>query len=391
MTLFNRLLLVTFIESGSTVFIERGIFFFTREKMQFTDEQNLWLALAFAAPYAVFALAAHRVTTRLDEKRVTIAAVAGQTLFLALVAAMPTTFTIFLAKAAMGAFTGLKWPPIESYVNAGLTPSQAAKRVGVFNLTWAGAVPLTVLLVGPLIAWWDRALFVLPALAALPTLWLLRRLASRPTHLPDDHPERPEAARLKRIAHLLGASRWLMLCAYGSYFVLAAVTPGIFDRAGVGVIAATSLSSLIEIMRVVMFGLLIAFTGWHEKAWPIVVTCVLLPLGFAGIVSEQSLAMVLVGECLFGFAMGISYYAALYYAMVVKNAAVDAGGVHEGLIGIGFVIGPLLGLAGHQIGVAIESRAAGTMLGVAPLLLLGAAMSLRSAIRAGKTAAATAQ
>ena len=48
------------------------------------------------------------------------------------------------------------------------------------------------------------------------------------------------------------------------------------------------------------------------------------------------------GELLFGWAVGEVYFAALYYAMVVQNASVEAGGGHERIIGLGFALGFLL-------------------------------------------------
>jgi hypothetical protein len=45
--------------------------------------------------------------------------------------------------------------------------------------------------------------------------------------------------------------------------------------------------------------------------------------------------------------MGLTYYAALYYSLAVGQAAVDAGGSFESLIGVGYAVGPLFGLIGH--------------------------------------------
>src|SRR5690606_38891965 len=59
-----------------------------------------------------------------------------------------------------------------------------------------------------------------------------------------------------------------------------------------------------------------------------------------------NLGMLLFGLALFGAAQGVVYYAALYYAMTVGAAAVEAGGTHEGLIGVGYAVGPLTALAG---------------------------------------------
>ena len=85
----------------------------------------------------------------------------------------------------------------------------------------------------------------------------------------------------------------------------------------------------------------------------------------------------LAGEVAFGLAAGLTHYAALYYAMVVKNASVDAGGAHEGLIGLGFTAGPAAGLAGRAL--VPGSYVLGTLAGIGPLLAVctaGAVWSL---------------
>jgi len=98
------------------------------------------------------------------------------------------------------------------------------------------------------------------------------------------------------------------------------------------------------------------------------------------------LAVVLVGELLFGLSVGMTYYAALTYAMVVKNAAVDAGGSHESLIGAGFAIGPASGLVGDYLAPVVGGRFVGRIVGVAPLVVVcavGAAVSLIRMRKAG--------
>ena len=93
----------------------------------------------------------------------------------------------------------------------------------------------------------------------------------------------------------------------------------------------------------------------------------------------------LLGEAIFGFAAGLTYSAAIYYAMVVKNASVDAGGVHEGLIGAGFAIGPAMGLAGIAMAPIFGNEMLGVLAGVAVLMAVCAAGALRPLARgAGK-------
>ena len=74
-----------------------------------------------------------------------------------------------------------------------------------------------------------------------------------------------------------------------------------------------------------------------------------MTVGFALVVTGPSLAVVLAGFGILGTGFGVIYYAALYYAMVVGRAEVEAGGTHEGLIGAGYTVGPLAGLAGVAI------------------------------------------
>ena len=117
---------------------------------------------------------------------------------------------------------------------------------------------------------------------------------------------------------------------------------------------ATPAAALFDVVRVTSF-IVLGRTGraWRGRPLPLAITAILLPIGFLMILFGSSLGTVLVGELVFGAASGFAYTAALSYAMVVKNASVDAGGKHEGLIGLGLGLGPLAGivgygLAGHQ-------------------------------------------
>jgi hypothetical protein len=98
-------------------------------------------------------------------------------------------------------------------------------------------------------------------------------------------------------------------------------------------------------------------------------TLVALPCGFFLILLGHSLPLVILGEVIFGVAAGFSYTASLYYALVSENASVDAGGAHEGLIGIGIGLGPLSGLAG-QLLVGQRLPFAPTSVGLQPFAAL---------------------
>ncbi len=368
----RRLILIVFIESFTTMLVQRGIYFFCDTRLRFSDELNLWLALCFGAVYVVAAVSSHRVSRRMAERSVIALTVAVPLGVHLLLAASPTTAVIFAANTALAAAYGMKWPVLESYFIAGQTPLAARRVVGHFNFSWAAAVPLGVAVAGPAISLHPAALFVLAAVLNAVTLLLIAPMPPRPRHLPDDHPERPTDVQLGRYRSLMIASRWLLLAAYGSMLALGALMPGVFRGLGCSVEAATSLAGLLDVFRLAAFVALAFTVWWHDRFAPLALAAVALPCGFFLVLFGGNLPLVLLGEAVFGLMTGLAYYAALYNAMVVKNAGVDAGSGHEGLIGLGFAIGPAMGLLGLALEPVFGSRMLGALAGVGPLFAVAA-------------------
>jgi hypothetical protein len=369
-SLLARLLLISFIESFVTTLIERGLYFFSHDRLGFTDRENLGLALGFGTAYAAGALASHAMSRWLSEKRLLVLMLVGQFLAHAMLFLWPAAAVVAMVNTLIGGLNGLKWPVIESYVSAGRTPAAQASVVGRFNLAWASAIPLALVAAGPLIGFWSSGLFAAAGLLNLVSLVFARPLERHPVHLAADHPERPTPGALVRYRGLLASSRSLMLCSYSLMWVLAALLPGVFANLAVGVRSATALSGLLDVFRGLTFLALHLYVGWHNRGWPLVVGIFLFPAGFFLALFGPSVSAVLAGELIFGVAAGLTYYAALYYAMVVKNAAVEAGGAHEGIIGVGFVIGPLAGLLGAALAPSLGGALWGMLAGMGPLILL---------------------
>lgn len=367
----TRLLAIAFIESFATVLLERGIYFYMHDRLAVSDRGNLYLALIFGIVYVVGAMASHPIAKRIGEKRAMVAAVTGMATMHLLLALSPTRLTIFIGFPLVGALNGLRWPIMESYVSAGLTPRHTARMVGRYNIHWSAAVPLALVASGPMIAssvtW---LLFACAGSINLVTLWLCRGVAPRPIHLQHDHPERIPEPRLRDYRKLLTSSRWSMMGSCAMLFLLAPLLPHIFARLGLNVTQAAAGSALIDVFRCAAFAVLAYVALWHGRVSPLALVIVGLPVGFFMALFGQSILVVLLGEVLFGAAAGLAYYAALYYAMVVENASVDAGGAHEGLIGVGFAIGPAAGLIGQALAAPLGGYVYGMLAGIGPLLLL---------------------
>jgi hypothetical protein len=83
---------------------------------------------------------------------------------------------------------------------------------------------------------------------------------------------------------------------------------------------------------------------WHGAWATLGAAGVLMAAGFAIAVLAPTVSILILGLGLFGCGQGMIYYAAIYYAMRVGHADVDAAGTHEALIGLGYLIGPGIGL-----------------------------------------------
>lgn len=379
----KRVLALSFIESFATILIERAIYFFSHERLGYTQGQNLALALLFGVTYTCGAATSHPLARRLGDRRALGVVMLLLLLLHALMAWSPGGAVLPVAFAAVGLLEGAKWPIVESYVGAGLEPRQQLGAVGRFNVSWALAVPLAIAASGPIIAsGWSAAMFVLAALLNVLGLGLLSTLPSAAPHLEASHPSRLTGGSLDNYSALLASSRWTMLSSYTLMFLLAPLLPEVFARLGRPVEEATIWVSCMDAVRVLTFATLAVFSGWHGRAWPLLLAAIGLPLGGYAIIGGTSLGWVLLGEVAFGVLAGVTYHAALYYAMVVKNAAVDAGGGHEGLIGMGLALGPGVGLLGDRLARDGSTGLAAIALAVAPVVFVCWAGSLRALTRA---------
>jgi MFS family permease len=373
MSLLRRLLLISFLESFATVCVERGIYFFGTERLQFSDQTNLWLALGFGLAYMSGAMLSHRFARRLREKPQIVIALWAQVLaHLGLAVLWRRPEFIFIGNMTLGFLNGAKWPVIESYIGAGRGTADTARAVGLFNIAWAGAVPLALIFAGPVIGSnYPQLLFVAPAVVNVISLFLVRPLSISPAHMPPDHPERPSEPMMFRLRNLLTGSQLLLLCSFASMWVLAALMPDIFTvRLAQDIQWSTGLSSLVDMVRFGAFVLLFLYSGWHFRLRYLALSMVGLPVGFFMVLYGPNLSVVLSGEAVFGLAAGLVYFSAMYYAMVVHNAAVEAGGMNEGIIGTGFAIGPAAGLIGLALQHALGGRQVGMLLGLGPILLI---------------------
>lgn len=74
--------------------------------------------------------------------------------------------------------------------------------------------------------------------------------------------------------------------------------------------------------------------------------------------------------------MGTIYTAAIYYAMEVGQGEIDSGAIHETLIGVGYALGPALGIFASlavRLGVVSDRFFSAVLIGATVLACIGLA------------------
>ena len=161
--------------------------------------------------------------------------------------------------------------------------------------------------------------------------------------------------------------------------VIGPVLPFLVRDLGIEEGMRTLVASLWMFARMLTVALLATRTFWHGRWSALAVGVALLVGGFALAVMAPNVTLLVAGLCAFGAGHGVIYYSSLYYAMAVGGAEVDAGGRFEALIGVGYVVGPLAGMAAatSSSGLALTICAAGAM-GMAPAALAWRAWRARA-------------
>jgi hypothetical protein len=130
---------------------------------------------------------------------------------------------------------------------------------------------------------------------------------------------------------------------------LAPVLPHRFAALGPSIVPASILAATWMLARFATLGAMARLSFWHGRWSALLAAGTSLSGGLVIVLLSTSTLGVVLGLALFGIGMGLTYCATLYYSLTVGRGAVDAGGGFEALVGLGYVMGPLVGLAGQAM------------------------------------------
>jgi len=357
-------LAVTFLASIAAGTFWSGIFFVAARKHGSSPTENLVLAVAMGV---VYALGAHGTGTLMRWSQRHLGPrgiVRGALTVLALASLGPAIWPegrviLWVSAILGGGVQAILWPVVESYLSSGRHGAVMRRAIGQFNTSWSVAVPVTLFVIPLLgVAHIDWAFWLTAACIGV-SLVFTRSLPA--TIAPHDE-EEASAAMGADYPQLMRASLWLLPMSYVLSSALGPLLPHRMVELQIAPDVETALAATWLVVRALFLFGLSRVHFWHGRWNMLVIGPAGMLLGIAGVLQSPSVVTLVLSLAVFGAGMAIIYTAALYYAMTVGHAAVDAGGQFEGRIGMGYVVGPVVGMTGTLTGVAwVISLAAGSV------------------------------
>lgn len=358
LTPLGAIMLLTFVCSVGTGILWNGLAFIVAHDYKYSKVATLVLYIGLALVYVIAAFVTGRVLQRVERwispRSALIGLLSVQTVACAGPAVIKDDWMMWIT-AGVASITGaMIWPIVESYLAAGRHGKQMRSAIGWWNVVWTGSVGIALFLMAPLVEHYAR--YAIVGFGGLNILgfFALARFPLRP----GSHDHDSAASNVTReYPQLLKAARILLPVSYVLNSGMSPLLPFVLGSMGVEAKFETPTAATWTVARVIAVAIMWRVTFWHGRWGTLLLGGIAMAIGFAFVVSASHLWMIFVGLSVFGTGMGIVYYAALYYALAVGRAEVDAGGVHEALIGGGYMIGPALCLG--SMSLASEAREQG--------------------------------
>ncbi len=337
---------LTFCCSLGTGILWNSIYFVAESAYGFSKQESMLLAFINGVLYTIVALNAGRAVRAMERRmspRAALACIlAAQAALSPFVLIFSSVATLWICAVTMNAFGALQWPIVQHYLVSGRHGASMRNAIGWWNASWMLATAIGLALTGPLEGA-GLLLYAIPSMLPimLVAMCFLPAFPARPAH---HDPDASAAHVPASYAPLLRSARVLHPMGYLVIGALSPVLPYLFAGLSVSDAWRAPISSTWHIARLVAVLCLWQTTFWHGRGGTLLVAGILLSGGFALAAWSSSETMLVIGLAALGLGQGAIYYNAIYYAMAIGSAQVDAGGTHEALVGIGYLTGPLLGL-----------------------------------------------
>jgi predicted MFS family arabinose efflux permease len=362
------------------------VFFLFRDRHGFADIGNLGVAALMGLVIALASWRGGKFAQRCGCFPVMAAGLLGMIVALLIGACFPSLPVQLAVMVVWVASQFIVWPALEALVTDGAVGTARAHIVGIYSVVWASCSALSYFFGGGLFELLGSgSIFWLPPgfhMVQLLILWRYGHRSSRSTatsvpELSVKHETQAVGGRLsprcfQRMAWL--ANPFACVAA----FTLLAMIPELARKMGLSTTVAGWFCSIWFFARLVAFVVMWKWPGWHYRFRWLLGGYLLLIAGFASVLTADGLLWLGVGQVAFGLAVGVLYYASLFYSMDVGEARAEQGGIHEAMMGAGNFLGP--GIGALSLLIVPQSQYAGVW-SVSGLLVIGLALLLRNRLK----------
>ncbi len=349
-SLVATLCLTAFASIGTSV-VWNGLPFIAKQYYGFDEFENFSLFLLIGLLYIVCAFTSGKLTVLFNKACSSRAILAILLVIQGTVCTFPLLFesswVVWVAGGIAGGCSAWLWPLVESYLVAGRHGQSMRRAIGYWNTVWMVSVAIAMIAIAPLME--SHASMAIVGLGfanligILPLYWFQNEPSAHDETEAKDHV--PDGYK-----PLLKGARILLPLSYIFNGVLAPILPFVLSRINVDVMMQTPIAAIWMFARVLVVSVMAYIPFWHGRWSVLWGGMIAMSIGLVAIFAASTLPILIFGLILFGSGMGVTYYAAIYYALSVGRAEVEAGGTHEALIGAGYMVGPAIGLGTLQFG-----------------------------------------
>lgn len=235
------------------------------------------------------------------------------------------------------------WPPLQAWLAEIKSRAPLNRRLARFNLSWSFGI-----MVGPMIGGFLFARdYRLPWLFGVATnsfilaLLVAARGSAGCSGEREEDPGPGERGRDEK--SFLAVARWANFVCWFALANVQAIYPKLAVARGFSPQLIGYLLFLVGVTQTAFFVILGLSPFWHYRYLPLIAVHGLAAVGMLMLFSFSSMVPLSLAFALLGLALALSYYSSIYYSLEGQEEKGKRTGIHELIVGSGFLLGPLAG------------------------------------------------
>ncbi|HAA74816.1 TPA: hypothetical protein DCE37_06845 [Candidatus Latescibacteria bacterium] len=314
-----------------------------------------------AAAYTICCLATGGLLKRWPHQRTAALSAGGVLLCLFSYTLARNVIHIAMVAGAIGLSLSAFWPTLQSWLAEGHDRARLIRILGTFNICWGAGMMIGPALGGRLYTSDPHLPFQIAAGIVFCVFALL--VLARPSSPPD---EPADIAPISGVDRRFLTISWIAnFATFFSTGLVRSLFPKYATDSGIDPALLGNLMGLIGLAQIVSFYLISRTQWWENRLAPMVCVQVFGAGGLFLMSIADGVWLFAASLCSVGLLIGATFTWSMFYSLRSPSESRARAGIHEAIVGSGFLFGPLLGgLAAEHLGASTPYR-----LGAATILL----------------------